>query len=1379
MRLSLLLCAMIFIGSVAHCQAQIARAAQELSAQTATTSCRLRVSWGGGQNQAWQGMLATDDGELFNVAPLGLARDSSVSAIATDKNTIQIRQLSPANYDGFDFSFTGKSSALINIKLASQDGAEIQWQRSVTVAELLSHPLNEPLDDFQHGISVTRVPGDEVQFECGRDHMVFAPDEPFVAQVSLNQTALKSVAGNCKVTLVPARQSSPVLTTQAADLTIDDSGSSEKITFDMVAPPTEGVYDIVIEVDRSNGNRNFPAGLLPGNINGLSMAGKSTAIVRRIQLVVLDSQQRQTPAAETYEQIQLTTPTQLVKPANRWMRGINQPSQPLSSQPARLVEDRGRSWWQLDAGQWQAIPLGPTIEGAPHVVEVQYAPGHPIAVGLSVLDFDANGQVPIQGADSGIRVPNSVAIEMGDSLNANSSLDDAPATATHRLTFWPRSKECYLLVANQSESQEARLGSVRVLASAAQQQLVSSQVADVTNVAGNQPKRQRLAFCDTANFAQGLNVEKLFDSSVGQPLDDWLVFYQGSMRLVEYLKTHHYQGAVIPVVVDGGALYPSQLLQSSPKNDSGTFQSLGQDPVRKDVLRLLLQIFERENLTLVPALEFAEPLANIELARVQPNANGSTRSFEMIDFSGHPADLTDDHLPRYNPLSPVVQSHAVNVVDELVRRYSRLSALGGVAIVCRPQTWTLLPGRQYGYDIETLTRFYQSLPQSPPVPDNYAAIQQQLFGELADTWVQWRADQMSSFYAQLAETIRAQIPQARLLLAPVGLHENEEMQSILSPNLHASVNIKQLLIRSGFDRQQLNRVPGLVLLKSETISSGSSLAETRVAENIRTLPEFQSYFTSANGESGTLSWHQGSWAHFAKLQTLDPFDQQTGRLIRHHQLAPAGRWSRESMADALFHQDSTWMIDGGVSLVMGQEDAIADFANVFAQLPRDRFTDVPYSEDWADADLPKANGRGLGCPVAVRTLSTGSESWFYCVNDSPWPTKVKLYFQSETGLETNSSNTNRPLINAASSSGLLRSFTPFSNLQVTEGRTNGARPYIEVTLPAYGLYGGKFDGGNVIAERFDIEVDDTVHDLLRKKIYQLQAKLNLATRVPALKVLDNDDFETADLASLEGWDAGTQDAKNVSVESNEGYQSRAALRMRSDQESVWIRSNRFTPPVTGRISITVWIKSQTPQQPPLRLAIEGQTRGSTYYRFGAVGALAPDNNVNQIDQQWRRFAVHFDDLPTHQLIDLRVGFDLMGRGDVLIDRVRIYDRWFDEKDAKAMTQLLASALPMLSDAKTFESCRRIVESYWSRFLDEYIEQQAFTPSQNGQAVSAAATDNRAPTAGASNEFIAPVESSETAGDFIPAAQSPEGVDSNARSGSSLLRRWRKNLQLRK
>ena len=81
----------------------------------------------------------------------------------------------------------------------------------------------------------------------------------------------------------------------------------------------------------------------------------------------------------------------------------------------------------------------------------------------------------------------------------------------------------------------------------------------------------------------------------------------------------------------------------------------------------------------------------------------------------------------------------------------------------------------------------------------------------------------------------------------------------------------------------------------------------------------------------------------------------------------------------------------------------------------------------------------------------------------------------------------------------------------------------------------------------------------------------------------------------------------------------------------------------------------------------------------------------------------FDDLPIDGLTDVRVGFDLMGPGEVLIDNIQLYDRWFDENDAKAITQMLASTGPLLSKPETIDSCRRLLESYWIRFLDRYAD----------------------------------------------------------------------------
>jgi len=173
-----------------------------------------------------------------------------------------------------------------------------------------------------------------------------------------------------------------------------------------------------------------------------------------------------------------------------------------------------------------------------------------------------------------------------------------------------------------------------------------------------------------------------------------------------------------------------------------------------------------------------------------------------------------------------------------------------------------------------------------------------------------------------------------------------------------------------------------------------------------------------------------------------------------------------------------------------------------------------------------------------------------------------------------------------------------------------------------------------------------------------------------------------------------------------------------DKAPVWIRSNTFMGPMTGRLSISVWLRTKDADaQPPLRLAVEGRSKGADYYRFGSVGSLAPDPSMNQIDSQWKRFAVHFDDLPIDGLTNVRVGFDLMGPGEVLIDNVQIYDRWFDENDAKAITQILASTGPLLSKPETIDSCRRLLENYWIQFLDRYIDGGPTTVASNANKLS--------------------------------------------------------------
>ena len=88
------------------------------------------------------------------------------------------------------------------------------------------------------------------------------------------------------------------------------------------------------------------------------------------------------------------------------------------------------------------------------------------------------------------------------------------------------------------------------------------------------------------------------------------------------------------------------------------------------------------------------------------------------------------------------------------------------------------------------------------------------------------------------------------------------------------------------------------------------------------------------------------------------------------------------------------------------------------------------------------------------------------------------------------------------------------------------------------------------------------------------------------------------------------------------------------------------------------MKTSTPDhQPSIRLSIEGRLNGKVYYRPRTIGkpesGISTTRNVNPLTDEWNRYVLIVDDLPTHGLTDLRVGFDLMSPGHVEIDNLQV------------------------------------------------------------------------------------------------------------------------------
>ena len=135
-------------------------------------------------------------------------------------------------------------------------------------------------------------------------------------------------------------------------------------------------------------------------------------------------------------------------------------------------------------------------------------------------------------------------------------------------------------------------------------------------------------------------------------LDDWDTFHVAALRVADYLHFNGDNSLMLAVLAEGSTIYPSALLEPTPRYDTGPFSSSGQDPMRKDIVELLYRVFDREGLVLIPELQFSSPLPALErqLAGGGPGAEG----IELVGPDGRSWREAQGSVrglaPYYNPL---------------------------------------------------------------------------------------------------------------------------------------------------------------------------------------------------------------------------------------------------------------------------------------------------------------------------------------------------------------------------------------------------------------------------------------------------------------------------------------------------------------------------------------------------------------------------------------------------------------------------------------------------------------------------------------------------------------------------------------------------------
>ncbi len=1235
-------------------------------AQSETQPVTIRIQWGGGQPRTWSGQLQVDSGTIVSAQPLSLSVDGPVNTLPRD-NRVVIDHWQASEFGGVDLTLEVAPDTRIALALENAEDPDLRLQRAFEISSILSQPALLKLDASGNQLSLERSVSDQIAVDIQRDNLVFTSGETIAFAWAPNRAQLNSDSITGKLHLRRSASNSTILHSEIYSFELDGSGSAPLQNVEFKLPEQEGVYQIELSVSNS----------------WSPLSGRQRSVRRLIELVVLEEQARE-PGNEDWR---MMTEIDLAKEAfpsgveNLWARWnrfrvfgdqIQQYPEPVSSVGTQALVRI------LPAG-WLAIPVEFKTPGQPHMIEIEFLDQPETSATVSLVELDERGQPRPLGVDAGIEIP--------------STASDRSALTSHRMMTWPQSRQAFVVIKNQNAAGNVTLGKLGIKLGGKRLPVTDRHTNPIES-----DTRQYMAFLDQPILADMFGIQGSLDPGYGERLDDWQSIYHASDQLVQWLKSEGYSGMYLTVMADGSTLYPSDHVRPTPRYDSGILFADRRDPYRKDVVAMLYRMFEREGLSLIPVFRFNAPLPDASLPQVPA---------QLIDFNQEvQRRKIDERLPVYNPLDREVQHAVKQVIDEFVDRYGHQPAYRGLALTLAPDCYTLLPGSRWGYDSTTVRRFAQQHPEVR-LDNDWQSVRSQLLETFRPQWFQWRTAEMTAWYQSLGESVCRDRSDVSLVLAPVDLYQNRELAAALTPSLYRYPEVAEVMESFGLSAQltqssSAERPQPIKFLAPHRLALDRTLAQERVSYSMEQSSRMKDWWRQM-GAAGDLFDHRSSWFELDGLRTHPDFlriTSQTSPLLRRQSLRRGGAAACQSWSQALKDRDSQVLIDGGDYLSLMQRPATEAWLRVYRQLPARSFVDVP-----TKASDPAA------LPLAVRQWKGTQATTFYCVNASPWPLKVQLVSHSTSRREI-------PVINWFDDSQLTLN-------SPTETRSTGSISFtVTREIPPFGLIGGRLPAG-VQLDSFGFALPEETGKQLRRRVLGLQTRLSKAQQALPMNVLTNGNFEREPHRPLNGWTIGSQPAESFRIRSTDleagsaetGLIAKRYLEISNQSNgAAWVRSNLIDVPESGRLSISAWLRTPDRNlQPALRISVEGKTEQGSYYRFGSVGQLSPQPDQNQIETDWKRFAVHFDDLPDG-VTELRIGFDLMDAGVVHVTQVDVYDHWFDDNDAKVITQMLASTDALLLQAETYERCRRLLESYWARFLDHYVPEETEVTRSDPSAV---------------------------------------------------------------
>jgi hypothetical protein len=611
-------------------------------------------------------------------------------------------------------------------------------------------------------------------------------------------------------------------------------------------------------------------------------------------------------------------------------------------------------------------------------------------------------------------------------------------------------------------------------------------------------------------------------------------------------------------------------------------------------------------------------------------------------------------------------------VLELARRYRDHESFGGVAMTLSTETYAQLPDETWGLDAVTFAHFLRDRGIVPPkLPNNDCAARWQWIQQhAAPTWQQWRVTQVSKFYQDLCDELVAMRADLRLLLTPVQPLGSSRLEARLHPRMPPNEQFQTCLLSTGLDPVELCRSPNLVWTRVQHAAPATQPPGDPTLHLTNDSQQLDELARSVSSPTG-ISLRSPIPLRLEAFEKVSPWGATNTNAFLLLHPTPTVQAARKPWIEMLAKADMSTLGVGGSMLSLGQEDAVRPLLQTLAQLPVQRFT--------ALAAPANTNTQS----VEIRAWSGNGKSWFYLLNDSAWSAIVDVDFRAM-----------EPLLVNTLGSPTAEQLKP----------TNGLAHW-RVRLQPYDLIALSIPQENVNIAQWSTQVEQVVELSLRERLRELRLRANTLRSPEPLTMLFNAGFEGAVMPEgVQGWQHAKAPGITVELDRRESHSGQAALHVVSrpiagqPAPTVWLRSQPIPTPATQRLALWVWLRtSDVAKQPKLRLAVEGKFEGKTYYRRANVGSSEDQNPVQPLQATWTPFLFPLDDLPASGLTDLRVGFDLMGEGEVWIDDIQLYDLWFQDNERDALLKEIAVAEVQLQ-ARHYRDCANYLDGYWSRYL---------------------------------------------------------------------------------